>query len=351
MAASYWDSTQRKHWQFTKDQLATMRRNLEDEDTGLVQMYPLPVTRHLNIYFNQQINRLGKRLGVRQQALATAQIYIKRFYSKVEIRRTNPYMIIATALYLACKMEECPQHIRLIVNEAKGLWPADFIGIDTSKVGECEFFIISEMNSHLIVHQPYRTLTSLQGEFSLGNEEVALAWSVINDHYMTDLPLLYPPHIIALTAILLALVLRPSGVAGGAGNTGTAGGGSANIYQASLNIATATLAQAQARAALQGGGPQTPSLSQQSSAGTAQMLSQGSQGSQGDGTPERRSHEARVGKVTRFGHWLADSNIDIEAMVDCAQELISFYECHEQYNDKITQEQIKRFIKARGLDK
>lgn len=55
--------------------------------------------------------------------MATAQMYIKRFYIKVEIRRTNPYLVIATAVYLACKMEECPQHIRLLVTEARSLWP------------------------------------------------------------------------------------------------------------------------------------------------------------------------------------------------------------------------------------
>jgi cyclin C len=54
MAANYWESTQRKHWQFTKDQLATMRQNLEDEDPQLVHMYPLQQLRHLNIYFNQR---------------------------------------------------------------------------------------------------------------------------------------------------------------------------------------------------------------------------------------------------------------------------------------------------------
>lgn len=52
MAANYWESTQRKHWQFTKDQLATMRQQLEDEDPVLVQMFPLQQLRHLNIYFN-----------------------------------------------------------------------------------------------------------------------------------------------------------------------------------------------------------------------------------------------------------------------------------------------------------
>ncbi|KAK1772938.1 putative transketolase [Phialemonium atrogriseum] len=266
MAANYWESSQRKHWQFTKDQLTSMRQNLEAEDASLVQMFPLPQLRHLYIYFNQQINRLGKRLGVRQQAMATAQIYMKRFYTKVEIRRTNPYLVISTAVYLACKMEECPQHIRLVVSEARSLWPADFIGLDTSKLGECEFFLISEMNSQLIVHQPYRTLTTLQSEFSLTQDEFALAWSAINDHYMTDLPLLYPPHI------------------------GAAGG-------------------------------------------------------------DKKAGDARIGKVARFAGWLAESSIDIEVMVDSTQELISFYECHEQYNDKLTREQINRYVKARGLDK
>ncbi|RQM06012.1 hypothetical protein DH86_00002574, partial [Scytalidium sp. 3C] len=113
MAANYWESTQRRYWQFTREQLDSLRKKLEEEDQNLVQMYALPQIRHLSIYFNQQIARLGKRLGIRQQAMATAQLYIRRFYSKVEIRRTNPYLVIATAVYLACKMEECPHHIRL----------------------------------------------------------------------------------------------------------------------------------------------------------------------------------------------------------------------------------------------
>ena len=73
-----------------------------------------------------ELGKLGKKLLARQQALATAQVYLRRFYSKVEIRRTNPYLVLATALYLACKMEECPQHIRVVVSEARQLWPGPF---------------------------------------------------------------------------------------------------------------------------------------------------------------------------------------------------------------------------------
>lgn len=62
-------------------------------------------------------------MSTRQQALATAQVYLKRFYLKNEIRGTNPYLVLSTAFYLACKTEECPQHIRFVVNEARSLWP------------------------------------------------------------------------------------------------------------------------------------------------------------------------------------------------------------------------------------
>ncbi|KAK3485092.1 RNA polymerase II holoenzyme cyclin-like subunit [Neurospora crassa] len=325
MAANYWESTQRKHWLFTKDELAAMRAKLEAEDSNLVALFPLPQLRHLNIYFNQQINRLGKRMGLRQQALATAQVYIKRFYTKVEIRRTNPHHVLVTALYLACKMEECPQHIRLMANEARVFWPTDFQSqTEVARIGECEFYLISEMSSHLI--------------------DVNLAWSVINDHYMTDLPLLHPPHVIALTAILLALVLRqdPSGRL-----PGTAASAS-GLVAASAALAQAQ-AQAQARAAMMAGGGQTvPGLAPPSSSGLQAMLPPQSPAGEG---PAEGNKNPRMAKVHRFAAWLSDSNIDIEAMVDCTQELISFYECHEQYNDKNTREQINRFVKARGLDK
>jgi cyclin C len=154
------------------------------------------------------------------------------------------------------------------------------------------------MNSQLIVHHPYRTLLALQNTFPLSTEESSLAWSIINDHYMTDLPLLYPPHLIAMTAILLTLVLRPIGN-GATPTTGTT----------ASNIATA------AQAALSAAG--------QPKSGTIQILSD----------------------------LLAESNVDIEGMIDCTQELISFYEVHEQYNEKNTKEQINRYVKARGLDR
>ncbi|SLM40250.1 rna polymerase ii holoenzyme cyclin-like subunit [Lasallia pustulata] len=304
MAANYWASTQRRHWQFTKDALLDIRQKLEDEDRALVQQYPLPDRRVQSHFFNQQLVKLGRRMTIRQQALATAQVFIRRFYTKVEIRRTNPYLVMATALYLACKMEECPQHIRVVVSEARSIW-SEFIVSDISKLGECEFFMISEMNSQLIVHHPYRSLVELQSTLNMAQEEVSLAWSIINDHYLTDLPLLYPPHVVAVTAIFLAMVLKPT---------------QAGLHAASN--AAATLSNVSQ--AIKGVEP-----SQLNDIGAT--------------TPQ--------GKVQSLVKWLGESEIDIKAVVDCSQEIISLYDIWDQGNEKTCREQIARYVKARGLDK
>ncbi|KAI6248840.1 RNA polymerase II holoenzyme cyclin-like subunit [Erysiphe necator] len=237
--------------------------------------------------------------------MATAQLYIRRFYTKVEIRNTNPYLVIATALYLACKMEECPHHIRLVVSESRTLWP-EYCSNDISKLGECEFFLISVMSSQMIVHHPYRSLTAIQTHLSLTQDESALAWSIINDHYMTDLPLLYPPHTIALMAILLALVLRPHN--NNLLPVSLSPSGIASVAHLALNSAN-----------------------------------------QSKHTSDSHSGTSK-NKLQKLTSWLAESNIDIDHIIDCTQVIISFYESQEHYNEKLTREQINRFVRARGLD-
>ena len=98
---------------------------------------------------------------------------------------------------------------QLVVSEARTCWP-DVMPNDTAKLAECEFWIISEMSSFLIVHHPYRVLKELGPVLQLTSEETSTSWQVVNDSCVSDLPLIYPPHVIALTAIFLAVVLKPS---------------------------------------------------------------------------------------------------------------------------------------------
>lgn len=174
---------------------------------------------------------------------------------------------------------------------------------DVSKLGEFEFYLISELNSQLIVHHPYRTLDELKATLNMDQDDVSLAWSIINDHYLTDLPLLYPPHVIAVTAIFLAITLKPT--------------------QAGLQAAAST-------AAVLANMPQLL----KDTAGT------------GIADPSIVPN-----KIQNLVSWLAEGEIDIKAVIECTQEIISLYEVWEQFQEKVCKEQIARYIKARGLDK
>ena len=174
---------------------------------------------------------------------------------------------------------------------------------DISKIGECEFFLISAMNCQLIVHHPYRTLLALQSTLDMTQDEVALAWSIINDSFLTDLGLLFAPHVIAVTAIFMTLVLKPT--------------------QSGL----------------------------QAAATTATTLANAVQGAKdGISSDEIPSTKAQ-GKVQHLVKWLAEGEVDIRAVIEATQEIISLYEVWEQYSDKTCKDQIARFVKAKGLEK
>lgn len=197
--------------------------------------------------------------------------------------------------------------------------PTDFITSrnDVSKLGECEFWLISEMSSRLIVHHPYRTLSELQGPLGLAPDEVALAWSLINDHYLTDLPLLQPPHVVAVMAVFLTVVFRQPGLGAGTG--------------------TGVL--------LPGASTMAGSLVREGPAGLLSALG----GEPGPAAGNRAG--AFSPRVQRLVDWLAAGEVDIGAVVESTQELLSLYEVWEQYNEKACREQIGRFVQARGLDR
>lgn len=150
--------------------------------------------------------------------------------------------------------------------------------------------MISEMQAQLVIHHPYREIFELQKQLSLSQDEVNLAWCIVNDHYLTDLPLLHTPETMALAAVTLAVTVRPS--------QGSTGG-------QSLGAAVAR-------------GSQNPSTQTR-----GQMLM----------------------------HRLTQASVNAEGVIECTQEMISLYVVWEEYSEKTCKEQIGRYIKAKGLDK
>eukprot|EP00128_Syssomonas_multiformis_P013746 Colp12_sorted_trinity150504_noHs@7884 len=52
------------------------------------------------------IQAIGQKLKVRQQVIATAIVYFRRFYSKNRFCDIDPLLLAPTAVYLASKVEE-----------------------------------------------------------------------------------------------------------------------------------------------------------------------------------------------------------------------------------------------------
>ena len=247
MSGSYWTSTQRHHWQYTKVGLARERQKLwmlecqlfpgglnivldskttdpSEQTTSIVKNIPIfhrdlhyDRDYNLRIYCYLLIMKLGRRLNIRQVALATAHIYLSRFLLKASVREVNLYLLVTTCVYLACKVEEGPQYIRSLVAEARSLWP-EFIPSDPTKVTEFEFYLIEELESYLIVHHPYKSMEQIVDvlqrpplNIKLSSDDIQNCWSLINDSYICDVHLIYPPHIIAMACMFITICIRNKG--------------------------------------------------------------------------------------------------------------------------------------------
>lgn len=184
----------------------------------------------IEIWSGTFIQKLCRRLSLRQAVTATAIVYFRRFYLRNAYCDTDPPLVAAACCYVAAKAEETPVHVKSAVAEAKEV--CSEMGhrnfpTDNTRLAEQEFYLIEELDFSLIVFHPYRALVQLTGRDGgpqaggkLGRERrenmlemddtaLQMAWFVINDTYRSSLILVYPPHLIALAAIYLGLALHP----------------------------------------------------------------------------------------------------------------------------------------------
>eukprot|EP00741_Cyanophora_paradoxa_P006416 tig00001001_g6218.t1 len=198
MAANFWPSSHCNHWLLDRNRV----RLSYARDRDVLHESEI---RKLHMHFATLIQAAGKLLKLRQRLIATAMVYFKRFYIKNSLLSYDPRLIAATSLYVASKVEECPLQAKLLCVKVRTVDPAFNYGV--ADVLECEFFVLEELNFYLIVYHPYRPLTQLLSEGNAPNEVRGLfkmAWTIVNDSYLTDLCLLYPPYMIALAAVFMA---------------------------------------------------------------------------------------------------------------------------------------------------
>ena len=178
-------------------------------------LYNYSVDLETDEHFIIVLQFLGKHVNVRQQVIATAIVYFKRFYTRNAFSRCDPLLVAPTCFYMATKIEECVIPLKLIVREmdlvARNFdFPQGF-SYKTEAAIECEFYILEELDCYLIVYHPYRPLIQYMSDAGL-KAYLQFAWLIVNDSYRTELCLLYPPHITALAVIHIIYVTYESDI-------------------------------------------------------------------------------------------------------------------------------------------
>ncbi|TNY17733.1 cyclin-like protein [Rhodotorula diobovata] len=184
----------------------------------------------IEIWSASAMQKICKRLGLRQQVLATAIVFFRRFYLRNSYCETDPALVAAACCYVAAKAEETPVHVKSAVGEAKVVF--NDMGLhgftsENHRLAEMEFYLLEELDFHLVVFHPYRALVQLcgrDGGATAGGEEgkasrkgmlemddtaLQMAWFIINDTFRSSLCLVHPPHLIAVAAVYLAFALHP----------------------------------------------------------------------------------------------------------------------------------------------
>ncbi|KAK7598091.1 hypothetical protein V9T40_006326 [Parthenolecanium corni] len=209
MAGNFWQSSHYQQWILDKQDL--IRERQQDLAVLSEEEY-----QKIFIFFSNFIQVLGEHLKLRQQVIATATVYFKRFYARNSLKNIDPLLLAPTCLFLASKVEEFGQisNSRMI-NTCQGVvktkfgyaYPQEF-PYRANHILECEFYLLENLDCCLIVYQPYRPLLQMIQDIGHEDQLLSLAWRLVNDSLRTDVCLLYAPYQIAIGCLQIACVIQ-----------------------------------------------------------------------------------------------------------------------------------------------
>ncbi|XP_044731054.1 cyclin-C [Chrysoperla carnea] len=209
MAGNFWQSSHHQQWILDKQDLIRERQH----DLSILNEEEY---QKIFIFFANLIQILGEQLKLRQQVIATATVYFKRFYARNSLKCIDPLLLAPTCIFLASKVEEFGviSNSRLITtcqnvlkNKFSYAYNQQEFPYRTNHILECEFYLLENLDCCLIVYQPYRPLLQLIQDIGHEEQLLSLAWRIVNDSLRTDVCLLYPPYQIAIGCLQIACVI------------------------------------------------------------------------------------------------------------------------------------------------
>ncbi|ORZ25671.1 cyclin-like protein [Absidia repens] len=220
---AYEQSSQYRHWRYSPAQLweirqacteaaiERVRKNIEEDrkaaNEPMDEINFLTADEQVKLcrYYEGQIQAICPHLKLSDMVMATAVIYMKRFFLRNTMMDYHPKDILFTCLFMATKSES----ERMSIDEfGKNLQLPT-----TDMVLALEFPVSQGLKFEYMVHHPYRPAYGYYLDIQHSGDPVDM--SLLRDTYgqvngvikkilLTDLPLIYQPSQLAIAAFIIA---------------------------------------------------------------------------------------------------------------------------------------------------
>ncbi|KAJ3514142.1 hypothetical protein NLJ89_g2551 [Agrocybe chaxingu] len=173
------------------------------------------------------LETLGARVGFPRRTIATAQTLYHRFHLFFPRKDFQYHDAALAAVYVSTKMHDTLKKPRELLSvsyairypdlAAKSKHPGGDIDLDTmdhamvendrQRLLAIERLILETICFNFTARIPFPYVIKLGKELKASKKHVKLAWRVAIDCHRTTLPLIYPPHVIALGSIYVSALL------------------------------------------------------------------------------------------------------------------------------------------------
>jgi transcription initiation factor TFIIIB Brf1 subunit/transcription initiation factor TFIIB len=172
------------------------------------------------------VSECGSKLRLPQSTIATAIVFVLRFYQQMSWFEYKMHDIATTCLFLAAKSDETrtgsqlasvdgPRRIRDVINIAHKVRNPDAkpLSLDQEywsikdKLISHEQLVLRVLQFDVDIVHPYSFLLYYAQTLNIPPKMVQVAWSLVNDSFYSPKCLTFKPHVIAVAAIYLSAEL------------------------------------------------------------------------------------------------------------------------------------------------
>ncbi|KAF8956518.1 cyclin-like protein [Flammula alnicola] len=173
------------------------------------------------------LETIGARVGFPRRTIATAQALYHRFHLFFPRKDFQYHDVALAALYVSTKEHDTLKKPRELLAvsysvrfpelAAKSKNPGGEVDLDTmdpalvendrQRLLAVERLILETICFNFTARMPFPYVIKLGKEFKASKKLIKLAWRIAIDSYRTLLPLIYPPHTMALGSIFVAALL------------------------------------------------------------------------------------------------------------------------------------------------